>query len=136
LHHANALKLRVVNHKHAAQIATHARAIERHKRKLVRLHAKIDVEAIAIAGPDYADHHIVGFDECTAPSLNSRSTTRAALQSMALDLWTSLNWPTLWPISPAVLPRALCRLNCRLNNDENKIEINQCPGVRWVGALM
>jgi hypothetical protein len=61
-HHANALKLRVVNHKYAAQIAAHARAIERHARKLVWLYAKIDVEAIAIACPDYVDPHIFGFD--------------------------------------------------------------------------
>jgi hypothetical protein len=60
-----ALKLRVVQHKYAAQITTHARAIERHARKLLCLHAKINVEATAImiAGADFAKHHILGFDE-------------------------------------------------------------------------
>jgi hypothetical protein len=40
-----ALKLRVVQHKYAAQIAAHARAVERHVRKLLRLHAKINAKA-------------------------------------------------------------------------------------------
>ncbi len=51
------------NHKYAAQIAAHARAVERHKRKLVRLHAKIKFEAVAIAGPDYDEHHAVSLKE-------------------------------------------------------------------------
>jgi hypothetical protein len=54
----HALKLRVVQHKYAAQVAVHARALERHERKLQRLHAKINKEAAAIA-----DHHTLGFDE-------------------------------------------------------------------------
>jgi hypothetical protein len=37
----HALQLRVVHHKYAAQIAAHARAVERHARNLFRLHAKI-----------------------------------------------------------------------------------------------
>ncbi len=52
--------VRVVQHKYAAQVAVHARALERHARKLQRLHAKINAEAAAIAG---ADHHTLGFDE-------------------------------------------------------------------------
>jgi hypothetical protein len=59
----HALKLRVVQHKYAAQVAAHARALERHERKLQRLHAKINAEATAIAGADFADHHTLGFDE-------------------------------------------------------------------------
>ncbi len=59
----HALKLRVVQHKYAAQVAVHARALERHARKLQRLHAKINKEAAAIAGADFADHHTLGFDE-------------------------------------------------------------------------
>ncbi len=39
------------------------RALERHARKLQRLHAKINAEATAIAGADFADHHTLGFDE-------------------------------------------------------------------------
>ncbi len=62
-----ALKLRVVQHKYAggnaAQVAVHARALERHARKLKHLHAKINAEAIATAGADFADHHTLGFDE-------------------------------------------------------------------------
>jgi hypothetical protein len=59
------LKLCVVQHKYAAQIAAHARAVERHASKLVRLLAKFTAKAIAIAWPDYhdADHHTVGFNE-------------------------------------------------------------------------
>jgi hypothetical protein len=37
----HALKLRVVRHKYTARIAAHARAMERHAHKLVRLHARI-----------------------------------------------------------------------------------------------
>ncbi len=59
----HALKLRVVQHKYAAQVAVHARALERHARKLQRLHAKINKEAAAIAGADFADHHTLGFYE-------------------------------------------------------------------------
>jgi hypothetical protein len=60
----HALKLRVVQHKYAAQIAAaHARAVERHACKLLRLHAKINAEATAIAGADFAEHHTIGFDE-------------------------------------------------------------------------
>ncbi len=59
----HALKLHVVQHKYAAQVAVHARALERHARKLQRLHAKINAEATAIAGADFADHHTLGFDE-------------------------------------------------------------------------
>jgi hypothetical protein len=46
------LKLRVVQHKYAAQVAAHARALERHARKLQRLHAKINADSTAIAGAD------------------------------------------------------------------------------------
>ncbi len=48
---------------YAAQVAVHARALERHAHKLQRLHAKINKEAAAIAGADFADHHTLGFDE-------------------------------------------------------------------------
>jgi hypothetical protein len=53
----------VVQHKYAAQIAAHARAVERQARKPWRLHAKINAEATAIAAPDFAEHHTLGFDE-------------------------------------------------------------------------
>jgi hypothetical protein len=56
----HALKLCVVQHKYAAQVAAHARALERHVRKLQRLHDKINAGATAIAD---ADHHTLGFDE-------------------------------------------------------------------------
>jgi hypothetical protein len=59
----HALKLRVVQHKYAAQVAAYARALERHACKLQRLHAKINAKATAIAGADFADHHTLGFDE-------------------------------------------------------------------------
>jgi hypothetical protein len=58
----HALELRVVHHKYAAQIAVHARAVERHTRKLVRIHARIKAEAVAIAGADYDERHTVGFE--------------------------------------------------------------------------
>ncbi len=35
----------------------------RHARKLQHLHAKINAEATAIAGADFADHPTLGFDE-------------------------------------------------------------------------
>ncbi len=64
----HALNLRVVQHKYAAQIAAHARALERHVRKLQLLHAKINAEAIAIAG--FANHHTLGFDEHESNSIH------------------------------------------------------------------
>ena len=73
-HHTNALKLRVVNHEYAAQIAAHARAVERHACKLVRLHAKIKAEAIAIPGPDYDEHHAVSFEETASLDEQLRDT--------------------------------------------------------------
>ncbi len=75
-HQSDALKLRVVNHKYyaAAQIAAHARAVERHARKLFRLHAKNKAEAIAIAGPDYDEHHAVGFEETASLDEQLRDT--------------------------------------------------------------
>jgi hypothetical protein len=60
---SHALKLRVVLHKYAPQIAVHARAVERHARKLLRLHARTNAESIAFAGPYFEEHPIVGFDE-------------------------------------------------------------------------
>jgi hypothetical protein len=57
------LKLRVVQHKYAAQVAAHAHALESHARKLQHLHAKINAEATAIAGADFANHHTLGFNE-------------------------------------------------------------------------
>jgi hypothetical protein len=59
----HALKLHVVQHKYAAQVAAHARALERHARKLQCLHAKIDAEAPAIAGADFAKYHTFGFSD-------------------------------------------------------------------------
>ncbi len=41
----------------------HSSRVERHERKLQRLHAKINAEATAIAGADFAEHHTLGFDE-------------------------------------------------------------------------
>ncbi len=57
----HALKLRVVQYKYAAQVVAHARALERHERKLQRLHAKINAEATAIAGPDFLEYQTLGF---------------------------------------------------------------------------
>ncbi len=50
------------------------RAVERHARKLVRLHAKVKAEAIAIAGPDYDEHHAVGFEETASLDEQLRDT--------------------------------------------------------------
>jgi hypothetical protein len=58
----HALKLSVGLHKYAARIAVHARAVERHAHKLLRLHARIKAEAVTIAAPDYEEYHTVGFD--------------------------------------------------------------------------
>ena len=62
-HTAEALKLRAVHHKYAKQIAAHARTVERHASMLLRFHAKIRRESIAIAGANYEEHHQVGFVE-------------------------------------------------------------------------
>ncbi len=59
----HALKLCIVQHKYAAQIAAHASALECHEPTLLRLHSEINAKAIAIAGADFADHHTLGFYE-------------------------------------------------------------------------
>ncbi len=56
-HQLKALTLRVVNHKYAARIARHARAVRRHAKTLKELHVQIQTEAVALAGPDYAIFH-------------------------------------------------------------------------------
>ncbi len=73
-HHTDALKLRVVNHTYAAQITAQARAVERRARKLVRLHAKIKAEAVAMAGPDSDEHRAVGFEETASLDEQLRDT--------------------------------------------------------------
>ncbi len=73
-HHTDALKLRVVNHKYAALIAGHARAVEHHERKLVRFHAKIKAEAVAMAGPDSDEHRAVAFEETASLDEQLRDT--------------------------------------------------------------
>jgi hypothetical protein len=52
-----------VQYKYAAQIFAHTRSLEHHVLKLQHLHAKINAEATAIAGADFANHHTLGFDE-------------------------------------------------------------------------
>jgi hypothetical protein len=59
----NALKLCIVQHRNAAQVAAHARALERHARKLQRLHAKVNAEATAISDANFANHHNLGLDK-------------------------------------------------------------------------
>jgi hypothetical protein len=68
------LKLCVVHYKYAAQIAAHARAVERHALKLVLLHARIKAEAVAIAGPDYYEHHAGGFEDSASINEQLRDT--------------------------------------------------------------
>jgi hypothetical protein len=92
----HALKLRVVQHKYAAQIAAHARAVERHARKLLRMHGKINTESdsTAISGPDFADHHTIGFDEYESIAAQ-QPTIRASVLWKALESSMSSKWPTL-----------------------------------------
>ncbi len=73
-HKSNVLKLRVVNHKNAIQIAAYARAVERKESKLILLNAKNKAEAIAIAGPDYDEHHAVSFEEMASLDEQLRDT--------------------------------------------------------------
>ncbi len=73
-HHADALKLRVVNHKYTARIAKHARAVRRHAKALIRLHDQIRTEAVALAGPDYARFHCnLGFEPLASIAKQSNS---------------------------------------------------------------
>ena len=60
---AQALKLRVIHHKHAGQVAAHARLVRMHARKLLKLQKEIEREAVAIAGAAYKEYHDVGYDE-------------------------------------------------------------------------
>jgi hypothetical protein len=103
-----------MRHKYAAQVAAHARALERHARTLQHLHAKINAEAIAIAGADFAYHHTLGFDKYESIA-RSRPTMRAAALSKALELSMSSIWLTPWPIALITWQRAKCRPRSRLN---------------------
>jgi hypothetical protein len=76
------LKLSVVHHKYAAQITAHACSFERHEHKLVLLHAKNKAKAIAIAGPDYDEHHTISFEETASHNkqLCDTETTHGVLE--------------------------------------------------------
>jgi hypothetical protein len=104
------LKLRVVQHKYAAQVA-----LEHHARKLQRLHAKINAKAIAIAGADFADHHTLGFDSMNLLLRRSRQTMRPAALSKALESSMSSIWLTPCPIALIRRRRTKCRPRSRLN---------------------
>jgi hypothetical protein len=118
----HALKLRAVQHKYAAQVAVHARALELHARKLQHLHAKINAEATATAGADFADHHTLGFDEYE--SIAAQQTDNDGGYSVEgagiVDVIEMANTmanradrararaniapaPTPWPIAPALI---------------------------------
>jgi hypothetical protein len=103
----HALKLRVVQHKYADQIAAHARALERHERKLQRLHAKINAEAIARDSQAPTLPTITPLDSTNAnPLRRIRSTMRVAALWKALESSTSSKWPAPWPITLISWPRA------------------------------
>jgi hypothetical protein len=59
---AEARALRVVHREHAAEVVVHARAIQKHAKKLVKIQARIDAKARVIAGDDYKEYHDVGYD--------------------------------------------------------------------------
>jgi hypothetical protein len=99
-HHA--LRLCIVRHKYAASIAAHARAMERHAHMLVRLHARINTESIAIYGPAYEEYHTVGFDANGSIAEQQQDTdTRGAVSGADLA-----EWPMTWPIAQARSPPA------------------------------
>jgi len=65
-----ALQLRLVRHKHAANIALHARIIEIAAKEIKAINAAIERESVAIAGEDYLDEHTVHFEPC--PSIDDQ----------------------------------------------------------------
>ncbi len=65
---AHSRSLAQLQHRAAARVAAHARALERHARALHRLHARLDRRAAALAGPDYSRFHRVGFELIASPA--------------------------------------------------------------------
>jgi hypothetical protein len=59
---SDALKLRAVRFKYAADVATHNRAIAYAAKNLVQIETKIHKESIAIAGEDYQVKYETSFD--------------------------------------------------------------------------
>jgi hypothetical protein len=86
----HALKLRAVQHKYAAQIAAHARAVERHARKLSRLHNKINAVAKALTSLIFTPLDSMNMN----PLQRSRPTMRASGLWKALESSMSSKWPT------------------------------------------
>ncbi len=111
-------KLRAVKHKYAVQIAAHACAVEQHARKLVRLHAKIKAEAIAIAGPDYDEQNAFCFEETASLDCAMLRPAARSLSLDVVDMASSMANRAGYVAACTVPP------NSFLNND-NKIEIKQ-----------
>jgi hypothetical protein len=105
----HALKLHVVQHKYAAQIASHARELDRHARKLQPLHAKINAKTTAIAGADFANRHLLGsIAEQQVDNEGGCSVEGAGIVNV-------IDMAKLWPIAPIAWPRAVCRPRFHLN---------------------
>ncbi len=74
-----------MQHKYAAQVAAHARALERHVRKVQRLHAH--AEATAIAGADFAEYHTLWFSEYESRARLPRAVPRRRAPPKAVATW-------------------------------------------------
>ncbi len=104
-HHA--LPLRVARHKHAARIAA-PHATERHAHKLVRPHARIKAESIAVASPacgvEYHPRRL------RRGRLHGRAAARHRHQRRGLGRRPcrrlAFRRPAAWPVAPAESPPA------------------------------
>ncbi len=75
--------LRVVHHKHAAKIAAHVRVVHLHSQKLLKLEREIEREAAAIAGADYKEYFVIGYDEHGSME-NQRAVDNGAIMGPGL----------------------------------------------------
>jgi hypothetical protein len=94
-HQSNALKLRVVQHKYAARIANHARAVRHHAKALMRLHDQIQLEAVTLVCPDYAWFHCsLGFEPFAsiAQQSNSDEWGRHVLGAGLVDIYNAADF--------------------------------------------
>jgi hypothetical protein len=110
--------------------------MERHAPMLVRLHARINTESIAIAGPAYEEYHTVGFDANgfqMANDMANRAGKVALRRPAPAPRRVSAAPPppfAMKPLVPWSKPRARCRLSVGVSRALSPlVSIYTCFGI-------
>ncbi len=85
---------------------------------------------MAIAGPNYDEHHAVSLKETASLDEQLRDTETGG-EVFGAGLEGVIDMASM---PPAMLQRLLCCQNSILNNDKNNIEIKHVSGCAWVGG--